>query len=753
MNNTANTRKLSFNLSSISAYTAWWLSWIIAPFSLAIITAIVYFPSLSYAFQFDDAPNILKFYNIRHLTFKQLFLSSTRWISFWLNTINYTLSEFHPFYYRLFNLAFHTTTGILLFYLLMILFRRLPITNFIARKATLLAFLTTLFFLLHPVQTQTVCYIIQGQLEGLSALFVIAILLLFVIAATSVQAPLIKTTCYALMFFMGFLSTGTKEIAIVSPFLVMLIDWFFIAQGNWHSFKQRLALHGLLFFVVMGMYCYLLKPKFFVEVFGLKKIAHNNIGNILNNNFNELITPWLFFISQFKVVFHYVLIFLWPFGLCIEYDWKLVDGLSSTDCWLPLLALISIFIGIFLVFKKNRTSFITCCALWFFICVAPRSSIIPSSELMADYKTYLASVGIFLLLAYALLHFFTWLEHKRNVALILLVGCCIPSLGILTYHQNTVWRSGLEFWGHAIKHAPRKARGYNNYGVELINQRRFKEAIPFFKKAIAMEGDSYWDPYTNLANTYAILQKFDLAINVIRSGLALNPYQPDAYNSLGVFFLQQKQFDLAEKALNAALTLVPHYGKALYNLGRLYAAKEDLEKAWLYFKKSCREADLDNESTSLQPYGELSLDLGYYEDAIFAYQRLMHIEPTSDHYFKLGVAHFQHKEYQNAAAIFEQLLKQDPHNQQILCNLCESYLALHDSANTERILDRVKQLSSPYQGVEIHEAKYLALIGKAAQARILLELFLDKQPPTSMARVARDVLQEINSHLASEYSF
>ena len=206
---------------------------ILAPLSLIITTFIIYFPSLKYPFQFDDSANILKFYNIRHLTFSELFFSSSRWIIFWLNTINYKLAQFDPFVYRFFNLCFHLIAGLLIYYLLNSILSRFK-NKFFEKNALYISFLTTAMFLLHPVQTQTVSYVIQGQLEGLATLFVLSIISLFVFATK--QNGLLKTFSYSMIFLLAFLSSGTKEIAIVSPFLVLLVDWFFISQGELKEF-------------------------------------------------------------------------------------------------------------------------------------------------------------------------------------------------------------------------------------------------------------------------------------------------------------------------------------------------------------------------------------------------------------------------------------------------------------------------------------------------------------------------------------
>ena len=154
---------------------------IIIPTILAFITELVYFPSLKYPFEFDDISNIIKFFKIRSASFTDLFFSGPRWISYWINTICYNISNFSPVIYRQLNILFHITSGILLFYLIFKLLSKLNKNNFLNENKLYISAITAALFLLHPVQSQTVSYIIQGQLEGLAALFSLIILNLFVL--------------------------------------------------------------------------------------------------------------------------------------------------------------------------------------------------------------------------------------------------------------------------------------------------------------------------------------------------------------------------------------------------------------------------------------------------------------------------------------------------------------------------------------------------------------------------------------------
>ena len=230
-------------------------------------TLICYWPSRHYAFQFDDLANITKNYNVRLYTFKSLFYTGTRWISYWLNGIYYSIGKFEPASYRLGNIFTHTLLGVLVFFFLCLTLSHLKKRSFFSENAYFIALICAGLFLLHPVQTQTVSYIIQGQLEGIASFFIISMALLFWLSQ-HVRSELAKLLIYLLLFLLAFISPGTKEIAIVAPFLLLLVDWFLMAEGSWQEMKSRWWIHAFVGLLVWGGYIYLLKPHYFAQLFG-----------------------------------------------------------------------------------------------------------------------------------------------------------------------------------------------------------------------------------------------------------------------------------------------------------------------------------------------------------------------------------------------------------------------------------------------------------------------------------------------------
>lgn len=605
---------------AVRAYP-WWYD-LCVPLLLVGLTLALYAPSLYYPFEFDDYANIIKYYNVRHNTLASLFLGRSRWISFWLNACYYSLlpegAKYAPFLYRLGNVLFHACTGVLVFACVRLLALQATKSSFLQKYGFWLATLTSGLFLFHPIATQTVSYVIQGQLEGLAGLFIMLMLALFL--TYTYTTGLKRKLALCALYVTAIIACGTKEIVMVAPVLMLLVDWFFISQGDGKLLKSRLWLHATLMVLMIGIYAYLLKPNYFLNIIGLRTELPNNIGNVLTQAVGEKITPYAFCLSQAKVVLHYLMIFIWPFAMSVDYDWKLAPGFFSQEVLVPLTLLALLGYWLYKRLRRNRTDVVTFCFLWFFIVLAPRSTIIPSTELLADYKTYAAGVGLLLLAAYGIIRFYA---GRERLLLPVTAACCIALMGA-SYVRNQVWSSPEAFWYDIIQHAPGKARAYNNYGVALGERGEHTKAIEYHIKAIRLDR-SYPDPYNNIAVCYAALKRYDEAIEALRRSIALMPYHPETYNNLATMLMNKHELEKVEPILMHALKLRPHYGKAYRNLGLYYMKTNQQEKALEAYKNACTRADFDN-LEGFYTWATLSLQLKKYDDAITGYEHVMAID-------------------------------------------------------------------------------------------------------------------------------
>ncbi len=725
-----------------------WYQWVFPPLYLMLVTLAAYIPSLHYSFQFDDYYNIYKCFSIRHNTLKDLFFTGPRWVSSWLNTLYYKINKFEPFVYRLANVLVHLASSILLFYALFVALRRLDKQPFIQQYAWLISFSTALLFALHPVQTQTVSYVIQGQLEGLAGFSIIALVLTFLLYCSS-RSPVAKTIGMISLFLIGIFSCGTKEIAIVSPALLFLVDWFFVAQGSRKAIASRMLFHCIFSAVIIGIYVYFLKPAFFKDLLGLKLVARNNIGNVITQHPSESIAPLHFLISQFKVIVHYVWIFFWPFSISADYDWKLVTSFFSLDCLAPLVIVLNLAVVIFRRLQKCSFDVISFGAFWFLIVILPRSSIMPSSELLADYKTYLASIGIFFMLSVGLAFLVNYVELlKKNSAYafgqinfysMLLIFSSL--LGYATYTRNQVWSSNEAFWFNVRQHAPKRARAHNNYAAALAQRGEFQAAIPYYEQAIELDSN-YPDPYNNLAVCYYGLNDFDKAISYAHKSLALNPHQPEVYLNMSNALLEKQEYAQALECIEKALQLRPNYGKAYVNKGRLLRENHRYQESYQAFKTACMQADLDN-AFGFSMFGDSCMILEKYDEAISAYKQSLTCNPKE--YltaFNLANSYFLSNQFEPALLVYQELTKVSK-DIKLLLNLSDTYAKLKQYKEAFAVLQGLEEEHQSMPEVILAKAGCLERLGLPDQAKKILETFLVSNPKTYYKFAAERALKNL----------
>lgn len=673
-------------------------------FGLIMATLLTYWSTLNFPFQFDDLMNITKNFAIRmspqplsFFDFISEFLRSARWIGEMSNKLNFKVGHFQPWSYRFINVLIHTSAGVMLFALISKICREQDKSSFLKNWGGVISFLTAALFLLHPVQGQTVNYSIQARLEGLASLFCLTTLLILV-HWMSAKTKTASRIFFIIGCFFGLISCGTKEIVVVMPILAIAIDWFFISKMNWANFKNRIFGHFIFSLIIFGMITYYLGQGFVTDTFLLNSVSKNNRGNIISHGTVNQINAFEYFVSEFRVIVHYILVFFMPQTMSVEYDLKLArDLFSFQEVIAPLIFLITLFgLGLYCFVRKIFTEF-SFSLLWFFVCLAPRCTIIPCAELICDYKTYLASCGMFFFIAFLIAKGLNFAYQplgrhlkKSPFSLILSIfmffAFVIP-LSQATKNRNWVWSSSELFWGDIVAKAPNKARANNNYGVALCENGKYELSIKYLKKAITLDAN-YCDPWSNLAVAYSMLGKSHDGIEALKTAITIFPDYPEAHNNIGVMYLGCQELEQAELYLKKAIELRPHYGKAYLNLGRVYAQKGEDEKSWQSFKKAT-ETDLD----TVEGFGALgfeSLRLGKYKEAVDALEKARRLGANAPVVImNLAGAYCNSGQEAKGEKLYEQLTKLDPNNQTLRYNLA---LCRKQRGDTDGALNLLSEL-------------------------------------------------------------
>lgn len=714
----------------------------IIPIFLALITFITYLPSLWYEFHFDDKENILKFFAIRHATFKELCFSSPRWISKWLNTLYYKIGEFNPVVYRLAGISFHIITGVVLFTLIYRLLSYQNQNQSFKKYALIIATITSSLFLLHPVQTQTVSYVIQGQLEGLSALATLTSLLFFYHYCISTRFS--KKLGYGIAIIVSVLvGCGTKEMFIITPILLILVDWFFIAEGSIVKCISRIWLYCTTSLLISVLFYYFSTLK----VFALANQAYNNFGNALTIDGTAIIGRYDFFISQFKVILHYIQICIVPYGMSVDYDWKMSQSFFASDALYPFMTLVILALITLYFLIQNKQNIFAFAILWFFVSILPRASIIPACELVADYKTYLASIGVFFIIALLTV---MGIERLQKYSMYLHVFIALLSSPIVlisyaTYSRNLVWSSEKVFWADIIEKAPLKARGHNNYGTALQDSNEYEQSLVHFKRAIELDA-KYPDPLINSSISYNKLGNIDSAIESIEKALELSKYQPEAYLNYGLFLHTKERYPEAKRAFTKAIELRPYYGKAWHNLALVEAETGNYTQAIEAAQYACLKSDYLAQNSFLI-WARAALAIKEYDSAIAAYKGLLQINPHSiDTTVQLAQCYIFKKSYLEAFELYQQILQVITDNPFIWHNNAECALhlekytdAIHGYAITLQLMPSMTQAA-------IKLAICYDKIGDQDKAEAVCKKIIADYPPKEIMTQAQSLIKKLQNH-------
>ena len=132
-----------------------WLHFLI----ISVLSSIIYFNHFQNEFVYDDAITIHRNFDIKHIkkAISNIRHINTRPLVQISYAMNYYNSHLKPLEYHITNFIFHIGTSLLIYWMIFLLTEK---------KACSLAFLSTLLFSLHPLNTESV-----GYLSGRASIF------------------------------------------------------------------------------------------------------------------------------------------------------------------------------------------------------------------------------------------------------------------------------------------------------------------------------------------------------------------------------------------------------------------------------------------------------------------------------------------------------------------------------------------------------------------------------------------------------
>ncbi len=620
--------------------------------AIILIGLVAYSNSLSGEFVFDDLVNIIENPSVRKLwpigdALRAPLgsgLAGRPIINLSL-AINYAISGEEVWSYHLLNLLIHILSALTLFGILRITFLGEKLPERYHKVSTELALGCALIWMVHPLQTQSVTYIIQRceSLMGLSFLLT----MYCAIRGWKSNNP----GPWRLFAFMAFLvGVGTKEVIVVAPFLIFLYDMLFVHESPKEAFKQSRSLYAWL---AMGL----------VLLFVQTAIG----GTVASGAFEVPATPFQYALTQSQVIFHYIGLSFWPHKLCLDYYWPIAKLGEAYLSAILLVGLISCSLWLVLK-KKNLWGFP---AIWFFAILAPTSSILPLREIIFEYRMYLPLAGLVALVVLGGYEIGRTLfsrlplsvgQYNSSTRLLGfgLLAVTVGILAILTLNRNSDYENKIRIWADTVAKQPQNSRAQNNLGQALAESGKHRESIPYFQEAVRIKPD-YFDAYSNLALAFFTLGEPEKSILPLHNAMKIKVGNPEAHFLLGRVMIavgkpkdaiphfikvqeQQWRYPHLHNNLGVALSMIgkpqdaiPHFLEELKvlpdsahvhsNLGAALAAIGKKQEAIQHFRETLRIKPDDEKGHS--NLGMVLLELGRRQEAITHFREALKMNPNN----------------------------------------------------------------------------------------------------------------------------
>jgi tetratricopeptide (TPR) repeat protein len=618
--------------------------------ALVLAGLAAYYSSFAGQFIIDDKLSIVQNESIRRLWPLGGFFTSSRPFVDYSLAINYALGGFVPWSYHAFNLVIHIIAGLTLFGLI----RRTPLPAIQPTNQNALAFCCALLWLVHPLQTQAVTYVIQRS-ESMMGMFYL--LTLYSLLRGSTSSP--SWAWYLAGIAACILGMGCKAVMLTAPIVALLYDRVFLS----HSFADAIRKRWPFYLGLAGSW---LALGLFGTVQGV--FAHHAADPITVGFGYSAISPWQYLRTQPEIILHYLRLAMLPIGQCVDYGWAVQ---TNPLMWaLKGLAILALLIGsLWALVLRRPIGFL---GFAFFLILAPTSSFIPIRDLAFEHRMYLPLACVMIAIVFACHWGLNRIQGMQSSRIMMMVIGVIAAIvyAAATIQRNTLYADPIALWLDTIKRAdPYHPRPHNALGSAMLNARRPDDAIQELNKALLID-PYYAGAYANLGSALLFKGQYSAAVEQYHKALSISPYEFDEeiHFLLGSALLELQQFPEARNELDVAAQMRPERADVWCNLGNAWRGLKNYEEA----EKAIRKA-----ISLKQDYAEAWANLGVVltetqrrEAAIDAFsQALSHsstavspIALTLRCHLKLGDLYVASRQFREARTQYEVVLSMEPDN-------------------------------------------------------------------------------------------
>ena len=486
-----------------------------------------------------------------------------------LTTISHMLDcqlyGLQPWGHHLTNVLLHSVAVTFLFLALRELTRTLWPSAFVAAV-----------FAIHPLRVGSVAWVAERK-DVLSGIFFMLFLWAYARYARSNRPSSRRYVMLLVLFGLGLMS---KPTLVTLPFVLLLLDYWPLRrftgersiQGG-SSFPAKsvryLLVEKIPFFALSAASCAI---TFLVQEGLMMAMRRLTFGDRIAN----AALSYAAYLGQM----------IWPAHLAVFYPYPPPGNLNIAKAILAFLLLTIISLMFFL--WRRKLPFLLVGWLWFLGMLVPMIGIVQVGEqARADRYTYLAQIGLYLLITWGAMELFARWRHARQV-LIAFALLIVTGLTVDSYFQTSFWRDSETLWNETIANTSNNYIAHNDLGKAVMQKGRLDEAVTHFRKALETCTNCP-EVYNNLGHVLARKGDWSNAVASYRAALGSWP-TPNAHNNnnLGIALAKVGKRDEAAEQFREALRIDGDYEEAHCNLALVLLELGRREEAVVHLREALR---------------------------------------------------------------------------------------------------------------------------------------------------------------------
>ena len=682
------------------------------------------------------------------------------------------------------NLLLHLWCGLLLFGVL----RRTLLSPTVPAEwqssGGAIASVVTIIWLLHPIQTEVVDYVIQ-RTESLVSACYLATLYASIRAWDASTRRHTWAWCVVAVLACA-LGMASKEVMVTAPLIVVLHDRAFRVT-SWRALLDRRGGRPWLYAALTA-----------ATVASALVVARG--ARSATVGFHLGVTWYQYLYSQGWAIAHYLRLVFLPDQLTYDYGRDPIAGLRGVPGSIVVIAL-----AVATVIAWLRSPPLGFAGLWFFLLLAPSSSFVPiRTEIAAERRVYLAIASVLAVAVVAV-----EAAHRRvathspeqrgrrawrfglgvgavyvmlsGAGAMRLAGSIVPDtavvmvewmiriligagaaviawllvrtghrraaiaalatlLAIATRSRSRTYDSPEQLWRGAVANVPSNPRAYDNLAAVILrdNPSRAGEAEDLFRQAISIDS-MYLPAWRNLATLVAEQGHLPEAQALLERLLAIDPTYVDALERLGSVLVAMGRADRALPYLERAAA-GPASAENFISLGTAYASLGRSDDAASAFRRALQ---IDSTRTDAMVFlGSVLAEQGRAADALPFLEDAVRRQPEVGYGFAvLALTYAQLGREADAIGAANTALARASNDPAVLLLNGRAMLLVNRAADAERFFAEVVRLEPSDPEAITRYGMAMLQLGKRAEAEQLFRRALALRPDFAAARHGLDLLR------------